>query len=372
MSSISPGPFSLSFYLGTIPVVIRPTFWLGSVLLGMGLPKHELVIWVAVVLVSILVHELGHALAYRFFRAGSAIELHAFGGRCYGDRDVGRWPGVLVSLAGPMAGFLFGGIALGAEALWEDLPRPAIAALWHLKWVNFFWGLMNLLPVLPLDGGHVLEGVLGPRHQARIPLIAGVVAGLVAVGAAHYEFAYMALLFGYLAFRNLQAWRSARPRPARPQASASENAARLQQGWDALHAGNEREAARFGKQVLDESRRNEERAKALDLLAWAALAEGATTHALAYLRQVEPPESARALTWALALDEDGASAQALPYSLQALSAEPSDTSASLAARLLISQGRHDEAARILTEFPWRNPSAADSIAALLVQARAAS
>ncbi|WAM30477.1 hypothetical protein [Myxococcus sp. NMCA1] len=195
---------------------------------------------------------------------------------------------------------------------------------------------------------------------------------LLAGAAPSYDRRYRTLLFAFLAFRNLQTWHVSRPRATRPQSSAKENSARLEEGWPALHVGNAREAARRRKRVLDESRRKEERSRALDLLTWAALAEGATTHALAYLRQIKQPELARQLTRALALDAAGEAAQAQSYSLRALASEPSDTSASLVARSLSSLGQHDEAAPLLNEFLWRNPSTAASVRELLIQTRAVS
>lgn len=369
MNALVPGPFSVSFHLGRIPVVIQPMFWVMSLLFGMALPRDQMVIWVAVVLVSILVHELGHALAYGAFGAGSAIELYAMGGLCYGDRQVGRWQGVIVSLAGPFAGFLLGGATMLVEALWEYPPEPAGIAIHQLKYVNFFWGLMNLVPVLPLDGGRVLEGVMGPRRQKWLPLIAGVAGGCVAVTAAVYDHAYAALLFGYLAFRNLETWRQHRPKQV-PQASAAENDQRVRDGWAALHGGNEREAARLGKLVVDQTRRDAERAAALDLLAWSSLAMGEPTHALSYLRQVTPQNLARPLTWALAFDAAEAPAQALPYARQALEATPSDTTAALAVRLLVAVGDHVEAEKLVAEFPWSTAHAAESARAHLLPTRA--
>ncbi len=378
MSVIQPGPFSLSFTLGRIPVVIQPTFWLMAWIMGASLPNRELLIWIPVVLVSILVHELGHALAFHLCGTGSAIELYAFGGLCRGEREIGRWQDVFVSLAGPFAGFALGGAALLTEAFWIEPPEPVGIALWHLMYVNFFWGLMNLMPVLPLDGGHVLAGLLGPRRRLRVVQVCGFVGAAIAIAAASWGSMYMAILFGLLSYRNLAEWWRLRPKLG-PQASAEVNEARIRDGWTALHAGNEKESARLGKLVLDETRREGERAAALDLLAWSALAMGEPTHALSYLRQTQPPGLARALTWALALDASDESspthaANAAEWAQKAYEQEPSDTSASLAIKRLTLRAGPDDLARaqqLLERHAWQRPGAKDAAAELVTSARAA-
>ncbi|MCB0120252.1 MAG: hypothetical protein KDD72_14560, partial [Anaerolineales bacterium] len=75
--------------------------------------------------------------------------------------------------------------------------------------VNIFWGIINLLPVYPLDGGHVSRYILlqrdpwnGLRTSLWVSVITGgvlAVAGLVAFGSL-----YMAFLFGLLAFQSFQ------------------------------------------------------------------------------------------------------------------------------------------------------------------------
>jgi membrane-associated protease RseP (regulator of RpoE activity) len=78
-----------------------------------------------------------------------------------------------------------------------------------LLWVNVFWGLINLLPVYPLDGGNVSRYLLlkadpieGVRKSLWVSVIAG---GLVALaGLLILRSIYMAFLFGLLAFQSYQ------------------------------------------------------------------------------------------------------------------------------------------------------------------------
>jgi len=79
--------------------------------------------------------------------------------------------------------------------------------------VNIFWGLINLVPVFPLDGGNVARYALlqfDPRDGVRKSLWISVVAGgLVAVlGLVYFRSIYMAFLFGFLAFQSYQSLRN--------------------------------------------------------------------------------------------------------------------------------------------------------------------
>src|SRR5689334_12648737 len=98
-----------------IPVAVEGWFWLATVFLGGGLQAHSpeawagVAVWTAVVLVSILVHELGHALVGRRFGASPSIRLHAFGGVTFlPGPHLTRAQNTFVSAAGPLAGLLLG------------------------------------------------------------------------------------------------------------------------------------------------------------------------------------------------------------------------------------------------------------------------
>jgi Zn-dependent protease len=73
----------------------------------------------------------------------------------------------------------------------------------HFLWINFWWGVMNLLPVHPLDGGQISE--LFVRPQKRVHQIAIAAASAVVVFALWRGDLYLSLLFGYLCWRNIQA-----------------------------------------------------------------------------------------------------------------------------------------------------------------------
>jgi stage IV sporulation protein FB len=240
-----PTRYDLNFTLAGFPVRVHPLFWLIAVLLGYssGDPL-QILIWVLVVFVSILVHELGHALAFRRYGLSSQIVLHFAGGLTIPEstRWGSRWANValgpkeniFISLAGPGAGFLLAALVIIAVFLsggtvltsWllGFIPVPSMAILpfggnlltmfvTALLWVNIFWGFINLMPVHPLDGGNVTRNALlqadpadGVRKSLWISVIAGALIALVAF--FFLRSLYMAFLFGFLAFQSYQAVQS--------------------------------------------------------------------------------------------------------------------------------------------------------------------
>jgi len=235
-----PTQYDLRFSIAGIPVRVHPLFWLIALLFGASGDLIQLPIWVFVVFVSILIHELGHALAMRRYGQPSRIILHFAGGLTVPEPVSwgGRWANValrpnqeiFISLAGPGAGFvlaalvavgttlsggsiitnwLFGVIPLPVAALMPIGGRIMSLFVTMLLWVNVFWGLINLLPVYPLDGGNVSRYLLlqaDPINGVRKSLwISVIVGGLVAVaGLLILRSIYMAFLFGLLAFQSFQ------------------------------------------------------------------------------------------------------------------------------------------------------------------------
>ena len=236
-----PTRYDLRFNLAGFPVRVHPLFWLIAVLLGYSSGDVlGILIWVLVVFISILVHELGHALAFRHHGLSSQIVLHFAGGLTIPESTYwgSRWAtvalgpnqNIFISLAGPGAGFLFAGLVSASVLLLGGtittarllcfIPMPGFAFLpfggnilstfvTALLWVNIFWGVINLMPVYPLDGGNVTRNVLiqtdpadGMRKSLWVSVIAGVLIALLAflfLGSL-----YMAVLFGFLAFQSYQ------------------------------------------------------------------------------------------------------------------------------------------------------------------------
>lgn len=211
-SSLAPRTrFDINFRIGDIPVRIHPFFWLGTVVLGLDLSRRGadiltyLAVWIALVFVSILVHELGHILMGRYFGCDGEIALTGFGGLAIGSSgQPERWQRNLVSLAGPMAGFLFAAVAVAGFWLYNpnvalgilgdlfhvdvppaDVPPLVGFAMLNLLFINIFWGLVNLLPIWPLDGGQICREVCESyRGREGVRLSVGISLGTAAAFAA--------------------------------------------------------------------------------------------------------------------------------------------------------------------------------------------
>ncbi|MGZ4279578.1 MAG: site-2 protease family protein [Solirubrobacteraceae bacterium] len=141
--------------------------------------------------VSLVLHELGHALAARRSGIGiDGIDLWLFGGIAKLTRD-SRSPGeeLRIAGAGPVVTFVIVllcaavGIALGGRSGFSDAvaltgdPAPGLALIGWLGLVNVFLLVFNLVPAFPLDGGRIARAVAwrvtgdrnrGTRFSARL------------------------------------------------------------------------------------------------------------------------------------------------------------------------------------------------------------
>ncbi len=237
--------FDLNFSLFGIPVRVHPLFWLVTLLLG-GNPGDAgaVLTWIVAVFIGILVHELGHAFAMRMYAFRPWIVLYGLGGETaydlragYHTSGTGTLAQVLISFAGPLAGFLLAAllvVGLAAAgyrevvvltrhldvALVVALPSPRLADFCDMLFrISVWWGIINLLPVYPLDGGQIAREILlklSPGSGIRMSLILSmsVAVVLAVVGIALWQSWYIALLFGYLAYMSyatLQAYSDRRP-----------------------------------------------------------------------------------------------------------------------------------------------------------------
>jgi Zn-dependent protease len=171
--------------IGSIPVHVEWPFFLIAALLGADLirrwPGNRLVflfVWVAIVFVSILVHELGHAVAFRFNSQHPQITITAFWGLTHGERELPKWRSVVVSLSGVTAALVV--LWLPAYLLRDQVLQATHSVQWYLivyeiGYVNLWWSLANLLPILPLDGGQVVRSVFGLRPARFAGLTSGTV-----------------------------------------------------------------------------------------------------------------------------------------------------------------------------------------------------
>lgn len=197
-----------------IPVRISLFFWITAALIGYlnsGTVGGTLV-WVGIIFVSILVHEFGHALTAKWFGQRPRIELVAFGGVTYPEGpSLSKGKEFLVVLNGPVFGLCL--FALATFML-PYVPAPYVPIVRAVQVVNLFWTIVNLLPVLPLDGGQmmriILEGLFGQRGSK----IAVCASGVISFGISAFFFISGALIIGVLFFlfgyQNIDAYRRMR------------------------------------------------------------------------------------------------------------------------------------------------------------------
>ena len=203
----------IHFSLFGIPIQIQPFFWITMALLGgatnastsQGLLKLGLFIIAG--FISILVHELGHALTIKSYRVPTSITLQAFGGYAsYPAGRLNRLQSFLVTAAGPALQLV---LALVAHVLLNRLPpnEGMMMFLVALKWVSIIWALLNLLPVLPLDGGQLVNSVLGPRRikiTLWITIVTAVVVGIAGLLTRQIFLTVLLGMFAYQAFQALK------------------------------------------------------------------------------------------------------------------------------------------------------------------------
>jgi Zn-dependent protease len=206
------------FSIFGIPVQVHPYFWITLAIIGgaLGANSPSAILGVCLFLlagfISILVHELGHALTARKFGAHSEIVLQAFGGyAAYSGVRLTRPQSFAITAAGPAVQILLGVVLFFAIPRLPEISPYGRYFLTTLMGISIFWALLNLLPVLPLDGGRMLDSVLGPE-RIRITLwVTIIVAALLALIALKSTGSILLPVFmGMFAW---QAWQALRQQP---------------------------------------------------------------------------------------------------------------------------------------------------------------
>jgi Zn-dependent protease len=204
-------PYDINLKLLGIPIRISPFFWIVTLALGWGDGEPQgILTWVGCVTFSIIVHEMGHALTNRFFGRNPAIVLHGMGGLCFSEGGyLAPWKRILVLFNGPMAGFLIYGLILAITSQTEVRSSLWIEILNNLIFINFFWGIVNLIPIWPLDGGQIMGVILQKislrRGQELTHGFSLVVASLGAIYLYQStQDIYPTFLLGLFAFNNFQ------------------------------------------------------------------------------------------------------------------------------------------------------------------------
>lgn len=156
--------------------------------------------WGAVVawsiLVVIVIHELGHFLAMRAFgyRNVHMLALPLVGGVAMGqDVDPAATRRAWMSLMGPLPGIAIGAALLAAMFL-GAAPAWTLGFILPLGAIFLVINYLNLLPVPPLDGAHVVEAMLPTRLRGLQVAFVAVAASVGAWLAWQHDFTLLAFL----------------------------------------------------------------------------------------------------------------------------------------------------------------------------------
>lgn len=251
------------------PVRIAWTFWIGSLVFGWGLVVGMdslgnsgafgdatspgvlplLLLWMACMVVSITIHELGHAFAFRYYGMEASIVLYHFGGLAIptaarfdrgvgGDRISGgmgmprlnEWAELWIALAGPLFQLISAVVLVlvmrladQSVAAFQMMPPPLdrltemvggepvrsfglFALLTFYLFPSILWALLNLVPVYPLDGGRIMRSMVllfGGRSDTWM-WISMASAGVVALLGFRLGQPFLGIMFLSLAMGNYQ------------------------------------------------------------------------------------------------------------------------------------------------------------------------
>jgi stage IV sporulation protein FB len=250
-------PYDLRFVLFGFPIRVQVLFWLIAIVIGATLSHDAGIILLIVVAVfaSILVHELGHAIAMRRYGMDSHIVLYWMGGLAIpGSQVRSSWDisyrqpprqthlqQIIICLAGPGAGFLLAGliillikgtggkfIFLTPQQVWElhsfplfwdfELAGKSNPALYQLVFAmlqfNILWGLINLLPVFPLDGGQISRELflMNDRYEgvSKSLMTSMIIGGIIGAAGFWSGNTFAGFLFLSLSFSSYMAWQQTR------------------------------------------------------------------------------------------------------------------------------------------------------------------
>lgn len=174
------------FTPASIPISFNPLFFVVAFFLGFMWSGGNITLsiyFMGIVLVSVFVHEMGHALSGIAFNQKVAISFLPFGGLTERrGRPLKHWEEFIVVIMGPLFGFTLYLLAsfiipFAVPGIWKTL-------LIFTATVNFYWTFLNLLPVLPLDGGHLMRIILQSIWQSNGLKIACFISMLVGAAIA--------------------------------------------------------------------------------------------------------------------------------------------------------------------------------------------
>ena len=151
-----------------------------------------------VIVVSVLWHEMGHAVAFKAFGHDAEISLAGILGLTFSSaaRELTKGQMLVVASAGPGAGLLLAGLAqIVRDSMFAGYYRHPLDLV---VMINVVFSLFNLLPAYPLDGGRIVKSImemLSPAHGEKVAnVVSLVVAGMALMYALHRGMELTALM----------------------------------------------------------------------------------------------------------------------------------------------------------------------------------
>lgn len=193
-----------------IAIKVEPVFFLLAFLLG-WLSSGSVggtILFAIVVFISVFIHELGHALTAFSFGQSSTITFMALGGVTKREGSaLSPWKEFVIVLNGPLAGF-----CLYFVCAWLLQTRPKSEVFSYMLqvgvFINLFWTILNLVPVMPLDGGRLLMiimqrlfGVRGIQFSYALGLLVALVLGIFFIFINQFLASAFFFLFAFESFR---------------------------------------------------------------------------------------------------------------------------------------------------------------------------
>jgi Zn-dependent protease len=191
--------------------------WVGPIqTAGLGLAQlaADMILWLAVATLAVLVHELGHAVVARTTGARPAIALTGFGGLTtyVPPGPLSRGRSLAIALAGPFSGLAVGGVLLVVRSAVDPVYGSlAYRVIWYGLFTTIGWSVLNLIPVVPLDGGQAMRELLpgSPEERSRRASMGSVVVLVPLIGLALWlRQPIIALFLLFYGVTNVQALRT--------------------------------------------------------------------------------------------------------------------------------------------------------------------
>ena len=217
-------------------IEIQLTFLILAIFVLGAFSGAGVALWIAAAFVSVVIHELGHAVTARAFGGiVDGITIHAMGGVTVwrAPMAMGGFRRFIIAAAGSGSGLILAGVlfALVRTGTFGDLAQRAIITPWRVAlveldrigeyavfflgafiWISIVWGLVNWLPIGGLDGSRMLRELLvkflGPRgafHAAVIGIIAAVIAAVWLFNRGSVFVPLILLLFAFNDFNRVRA-----------------------------------------------------------------------------------------------------------------------------------------------------------------------